>query len=109
MEARIEEHLQLPWAAANEREEEVFDGAKFEHSDEDKFERLVRELAIEDVMAQKAYYETSLGIGLRAIELAAHNASIEETTTANAAITHSFDEVDYRISATVILEIVDSN
>ena len=60
-------------------------------------------------MAQKAYYETSLGIELRAIGFAAHSASIAKTTTANAAITHSFDEVDYLMSATVIFEIVDSN
>ena len=60
-------------------------------------------------MAQKPYYESSLRIELRAIESAANKASIAKTTTANAAITHSFDEVDYQMSATVIFEIVDSN
>ena len=128
VKARSEEHLQLLAAAADEREEVVFDGTEFEHSDEDEFERQVRELAIDDVMAQKAYYETSLGIELRAInffygnlqrqprgmprramEFAADSVGVAETTATNTAITPSFDEVDYRMSVTVIFEIVESN
>ena len=128
VKARSEEHLQLLAAAADEHEEVIFDGTEFEHSDEEEFERQVHELAIEDVMAQKAYYETSLGIELRAInffygnlqrqprdmplramEFAADSAGMAGTAAANAAITPSFDEVDYRMSVTVIFEIVESN
>ena len=53
VKARSEEHLQLLAAAADEHEEVIFDGTEFEHSDEEEFERHARELAIEDVMAQK--------------------------------------------------------
>jgi len=109
LEARSEEHLQLLAAAADEREEVAFDGTEFEHSDEDEFGLQVRELAIDDVMAQKAYSETSLWIELRALEFATDSAGIAETTAANAAITPSFDGVDYRMSVTVIFEIVESN
>ena len=49
------------------------------------------------------------GMPLRAMEFAADSAGMEETAAANAAITPSFDEVDYRMSVTVIFEIVESN
>ncbi len=46
---------------------------------------------------------------LRALEFAADSARMEGTAAANAAITPSFDEVDYRLPVTVIFEIVESN
>ena len=44
-----------------------FESADFEHSVEDDFEDQVREIALQGVMAQKGYYESSLGLELKAI------------------------------------------
>ena len=55
VKARSEEHLQFLATAADEHEEVVFDDTEFEHSDEEEFQRLIRELVIEDVMTQKTY------------------------------------------------------
>ena len=55
VKARSEEHLQFLAAATDEHEEVVFDDTEFEHSDEEEFQRLIRELVIEDVMTQKTY------------------------------------------------------
>ena len=43
-----------------------FESADFEHSVND-FEDQVREIALQGVMAQKGYYESSLGLELKAI------------------------------------------
>ena len=62
-----EEHLQLLATAADENDEVEFESTEFEHSEEDAFEEQVREMALQDVMTQKAYYESSLGLELKAI------------------------------------------
>lgn len=43
------------------------------------------------------------------MEFAANSAGLAATKASNAATTPSFDGVDYRMSATVIFEIVESN
>ena len=43
------------------------------------------------------------------MKFAADSAGIEGTAAAGAATTSSFDEVDYRMSVTVVFEIVESN
>ena len=62
-----EEHLQLLAAAADEHDEVEFETTAFEHSEKNSFEHQVREMALQDVRAQKAYYESSLGLELKAI------------------------------------------
>jgi len=44
-----------------------FESTAFAHSEEDDFEDQVREIALQGVMAQKGYYESSLGLELKAI------------------------------------------
>ena len=67
IEVVSEEHLQLLAAAADEHDEVDFQSTAFEHSEEDAFEDQVTQMALQDVMAQKAYYESSLGLKLKAI------------------------------------------
>ena len=43
------------------------------------------------------------------MEFAADSVGFTETTTSNAGITPSFDEVDYLLRVNVIFEIVESN
>jgi uncharacterized protein YggE len=62
-----EEHLQLLAAAADEHDEVEFESTAFEHSEKNPFEDQVREMALQDVKEQKAYYESSLGLELKAI------------------------------------------
>ncbi len=123
-----EEHLQLLATAADNNEEVKFESTAYEHSLEDEFEDQVRALAMEDVMAQKTYYENSLGLELKAVnffyggirqmsrvqpmmaartEMAA-DASISLSASAAPAIAPTFDEVDYQTSLTVVFEIVDA-
>ena len=62
-----EKHLQLLATASDEHDEVDFESTAFEHSEEDDFEDQVREIALQDVMAQKGCYESSLGLELKAI------------------------------------------
>ena len=123
-----EEHLQLLAAAADNNDEVKFESTAYEHSLEDEFEDQVRALAMEDVMAQKAYYENSLGLELKAInffyggiqrmsrvqpmmaartEMAA-DANVGVSVSSAPVMAPSFDEVDYQTNLTVVFEIIDS-
>lgn len=132
VEVNSEEHLQLLAAAADENDEVEFESTEFEHSEEDAFEDQVREIALNDVMAQKDYYESSLGLELKAInffyggirQMARAMPSVamaqEMTMDANGgrasslslaapAVAPTFDEVEYQTNITVVFEIVDEN
>lgn len=135
MEVQVnsEEHLQLLAAAADEHEEVEFESTEFEHSEEEAFEEQVREIALNDVMAQKAYYEASLGLELKAVNFfyggirqmarampraamaqeMALDANVGRTASAVAtaapAVAPTFDEVEYQTNITVVFEIVDEN
>ncbi len=128
-----ESHLQLLASSADENNEVEFERIEFEHSEEDSFETQVRELAMQDVMDQREYYESSLGLQLRptnfyyggirqlarsmpqtlmraeaasgAMDLSASSSA----PTQQAAVAPSFDEVEYQTSLTVVFEIVDNN
>ena len=126
-----EEHLQLLAAAADENDEVEFESTEFEHSEADEFEIQVRERALQDVMEQKAYYESNLGLQLQAInfyyggiqrmsrampvmamqamEMAADVASTAAQVASAPAVAPTFDEVEYRTSVTVVFEIVSDN
>ncbi|MEX0964576.1 MAG: SIMPL domain-containing protein [Pseudohongiellaceae bacterium] len=133
IEVSSEEHLQLLAAAADENDEVEFESTQFEHSEEDAFEDQVRELALQDVMAQKAYYETSLDLQLKAInfyyggiqqlarampraamvqEMAMDSGS-RSTSAALAqsapSVAPSFDEVEYQTNISVVFEIINEN
>lgn len=134
IEVSSEEHLQLLAAAADEHDEVKFENTEFEHSEEDGFEAQVRELALQDVMAQKAYYESSLGLELKAINFfyggirqmsrAIPRAAMAQEMAMDAngrssgsslalsaapAVAPTFDEVEYQTTITVVFEIVDEN
>ncbi len=125
-----EEHLQLLASAADENEEVEFESTEYEHSLEAEFEDQVRELALADVMEQKAFYESSLGLELKAInffyggvlqmarampmaaaaqEMSSDSLNARSTSlamSAPAAVAPTFDEVEYRTSVNVVFEIV---
>lgn len=128
VDVETEEHLQLLAAAADENDEVEFERTEFEHSEEEAFEVQVRELALQDVMEQKAYYESNLGIELQAVnfyyggvqrmsrampmvamEMAADIASTAAQSAAAPAVAPTFDEVEYQTSVTVVFEIVSDN
>lgn len=134
IEVSSEEHLQLMAAAADEHDEVEFESTEFEHSAEEDFEDQVREIALQDVMAQKAYYESNLGFELKAVnffyggirqlsrampraamaqEIAmdarSANAGIALSSAAAPAVAPTFDEVEYQTNLTVVFEIVDEN
>ena len=67
VEVESKEHLQLFAAAVNANDEVEFESTEFEPNKEKAFEVQVRELALRDVMEQKACYESNLGIKLQAI------------------------------------------
>lgn len=130
-----EEHLQLLAGAADSHEEVAFEKTQFEHSLEDEFESQVRELALQDVMAQKAYYENNLNLQLkavnffhgavrqmaRALPMASFNQELAVDSVnartggpatgiqAAPAVAPTFDEVEYQTSITVVFEIIDEN
>ncbi len=133
IEVNSEEHLQLLAAAADENEEVEFESTEFEHSDEDAFEDRVREIALEDVMAQKAYYESNLGLQLKAINFyyggirqmarampraamaqemamdANANRTLSSAAVAAPTVAPTFDEVEYQTNITVVFEIINEN
>lgn len=129
-----EEHLQLLAAAADENDEVEFESTEFEHSEEDAYEEQVREMALQDVMTQKAYYESSLGLELKAInffyggirqlsraipqammaqEMAmdanGRGAVSSLSVSAAPAVAPTFDEVEYQTNINVVFEIVNEN
>lgn len=127
-----EEHLQLLAAAADDNDEVEFENTEFEHSQEAAFEDRVREMALQDVMEQKAYYESSLGLQLQAInffyggirqmtrampmvmaeDMAAQALSSQAGIASSAAtpiVAPTFDEVEYQTSVTVVFEIVSDD
>jgi hypothetical protein len=67
VEVESKEHLQLFAAAVNANDEVEFESTEFEPNKEKAFKVQVRELALRDVMEQKACYESNLGIKLQAI------------------------------------------
>ena len=67
VEVESKEHLQLFAAAVDANDEVEFESTEFEPNKEKAFEVQVRELALRDVMEQKACYESNLGIKLQAI------------------------------------------
>ncbi|MSR11936.1 MAG: DUF541 domain-containing protein [Gammaproteobacteria bacterium] len=135
MEVKVitEEHLLLLAAAADANPEVKFEATEFEHSLEDDFDDQVRELAMQDVMEQKTYYESNLRLQLRAVNFyyggvirtprpmpmatmqqemavdALGTRSASSMVDAAATIAPTFDEVDYQTSVTVVFEIVDEN
>jgi len=133
IEVSSEEHLQLLAAAADEHDEVDFESTAFEHSEEDAFEDQVREMALQDVMAQKAYYESSLGLELKAINFfyggirrmsrAMPRAAMAQEMAMDAnggrastslslaapAVAATFDEVEYQTNINVVFEIVNEN
>lgn len=134
IEVSSEEHLQLLAAAADDNDEVEFESTEFEHSEEDAFEDQVRELALQDVMAQKAYYESSLGLelkavnffygGIRQIARALPRAAMAQemamdansrgavsslSVSAAPAVAPTFDEVEYQTNITVVFEIINEN
>jgi uncharacterized protein YggE len=132
VEVSSEEALQLLAGAADEYDEVEFERVEFEHSEEEAFEDEVRELALQDVMEQKAFYEDTLGLELRAInffyggirqmarampatlameEMAMDAVGGRSTAAVSAApaVAPSFDEVEYQTSVTVVFEIVSEN
>lgn len=134
IEVNSEEHLQLLAAAADEHDEVKFESTEFEHSDEDAFEDQVREMALQDVMAQKTYYESSLGLELKAVNFfyggirqmsrAMPRAAMAQEMAMDAggrgtasslavsaapAVAPTFDEVEYQTNITVVFEIVNEN
>lgn len=133
IEVSSEEHLQLLAAAADEHDEVEFESTAFEHSEEDSFEDQVREMALQDVMAQKAYYESSLGLELQAVNFfyggirqmsrampraamaqemamdANGRGSAASMTLAAPAVAPTFDEVEYQTNITVVFEIINEN
>jgi uncharacterized protein len=132
IEVSSEEHLQLLAAAADENDEVEFESTEFEHSEEDAFEDQVREMALQDVMAQKDYYESSLGLQLqavnffyggvrqmsRAMPMAAMSQEIAmdantrgstNMSLATPAVAPTFDEVEYQTNITVVFEIINEN
>ncbi len=128
-----ESHLQLLAAAADESEEVEFERIEFEHSEEEVFEQEVRELALQDVMEQKAFYESNLRLELRAVNFfyggirqmqrampmaamsesiaveALQDSSLASQGSTAASVAPSFDEVEYATSVTVVFEIVSEN
>ena len=127
-----EEHLQLLAAAADDNPEVKFERTEYEHSLEDDFEDQVRELALRDVMEQKAYYEANLGLQLQAVNfyyggivrtprampmVAMESMEMDATAARGAAmsaqaaptVAPTFDEVEYQTSVTVVFEIVNAN
>ena len=128
-----EEHLQLLAAAADEHDEVVFESTAFEHSEEDDFEDQVREIAVQDVMAQKANYESSLGLELKAVNFfyggirrmarampqammaqemamdASGGRASSSVSLAAPAVAPTFDEVEYQTNINVVFEIVDED
>lgn len=130
-----EEHLQLLAAAADSNDEVSFEKTEFEHSLEEEFEAQVRELALQDVMQQKAYYESSLNMQLKAVNFfhaairqmaramplavasqetaePSPNRRVDAATSLQAAapvVAPTFDEVEYQTSITVVFEIIDEN
>lgn len=134
VEVISEEHLQLLAAAADEHDEVDFESTEFEHSEEDAFEDQVRELALQDVMAQKTYYESSLGLELKAVNFfyggirqmarAMPRAAMAQEMTmdtnsggatssmalsAASPVTPTFDEVEYQTNINVVFEIINEN
>lgn len=124
-----EEHLQVLAAAADANEEVEFEATEFEHSLEDDFEDQVRALALQDVMEKKAFYESNLGVKLKAInffyariqQLARAMPMVSRFESADAGlalssssiaveaapvVATSFDEVQYQTSLTVVFEII---
>ena len=124
--AKTEEHLQLLARAADNSTEVEFEQTEFEHSLADEFEDQVREAALNDAMAQKAYYEATLGLELKAVNFfyggvrrmarampapmaadMAFAAAAESSSLSRApAVAPSFDEVEYQTTITVVFEIV---
>ncbi len=129
-----EEHLQLLAAAADGNKEVEFEQIQFEHSQEEEFEAQVRELALQDVMQQKAYYENNLDLQLKAVnffhggirqmsrampmaavsqEMAVDSVNargpLALSSAPAAAVAPTFDEVEYQTSITVVFEIIDEN
>ena len=132
-----EEHLQLLAAAADEHDEVEFESTALEHSEKNSFEDQVREMALQDVKAQKAYYESSLGQELKAINFfyggirqmsrampraaMAQEMGMEMEMDANggrastslsltaSAVAPTFDEVEYQTNINVVFEIVNEN
>ena len=60
-------HLLLLATASGEHDEVDFESTAFELSEEDDFEGQVKELTLQDVVAEKHYYKSSLALELKAI------------------------------------------
>ena len=128
-----ESHLQLLAAAADTNDEVEFESITFEHSEEEEFEKQVQELALQDVMEQKAFYESNLGLELKAVNFfyggirqmarampmamaseavavdGLRSSATSMDSAAAAGVAPSFDKVEYGTSITVVFEIVSDS
>ena len=118
-----EAHLQLLAEAADANREVTFEQIEFEHSMKEEFEERVREQALQDALYQKEFYESRLGLSLKAINCyyagirpprcfrtqtvwqSASSASTLGGSPPCAAISPTFDEIEYATSITVVYRV----
>lgn len=79
-----EKHLQLIASIADDNPEVELSDIDFEHSKKDAFKTQVKKEALNKVMEQKAFYESSLGVKLTPIGF--RDASITENPTRGAGV-----------------------
>ena len=60
-------HLLLLATASDEHDEVDFESTAFDLSEEDDFEGQAKEITLQDVVAEKDYYKSSLALELKAI------------------------------------------
>ncbi len=102
-----EAHLQMIAAIADGSEEVSLSDTAFEHTGKDEFEERVKRDALANVMRQKAFYESSLGIKLVAIGFrndnvrnkATRGASLVEEIVVTSSKIARYDEVSENLSA----------
>jgi len=129
---RSEKHLQGIAKIADENDKINLSQTIFEHSQKDEFQKQVKEMALQKVLAQKQYYEQALGIeltpvsfhdspvpllpteGARTLRQAVADvgqsdgslASLRKISSPSSQDTRdSFDEVTYRAQITVEFEV----
>lgn len=123
VEVSAEAHMKAVTAATDVNPEVTLGEMEFEYSGEDAIEKRVLAAAIDDVMAQKAYYEQQLGLVLSPVSFTAPNvyaaprerymaSSFDEiTVTARKANSTeedfymTFDEIDYGAAVVVTFEV----
>ena len=106
----------------------IFGGVEFEHSEKDKYEEKVRDMAVDAVLGDRAYFETKLGLRLQPVsftfsdvqtsefdryggieEIIVTGSRLGSSSGESAPAPSSFDEVEYRVSIAVIFEVEQSD